>query len=115
MQILGLIEVHPFDGTEGFVCLRIDNNGNLFDLPIDQEQLEIIVTNTQSTAPEEEEEDPESEEVFNENQEFAPSPINQPQSNEDVLYLENARSNYPDTNTNYAEYSMGETLWDDDL
>ena len=114
MQILGLIEVHPFDGTEGFVCLRIDNHGTLFDLPIDQEQLEIIVSNTQNRESNDEIES-EDQEVFNKEEEFSPSPINQPQSNEDVLYLENARSNYPDTNTNYAEYSMGETLWDDDL
>ena len=38
--------MRPFDGTSPFICLRIDNNGHLFDLPIDTNQLDIIVANS---------------------------------------------------------------------
>lgn len=113
MKILGLIEVHPFDGTEGFVCLRIDNNGNMFDLPIDREQLDIIVTNTQGTPTEQDDQEyeDEEEEVFTrEQEEYTPSPIKRPVSDENTLYI-NAHPQQQD----YAEYAMGESLWDDDL
>ena len=53
MNIIGLIEMHPFDGTDAFICLRVDNGaGGLFDLPITQDQLSIVTSNmtTQSSS-----------------------------------------------------------------
>ena len=55
MNILGLIEMHPFDGTEAFICLRIQNNhGVLFDLPITPDQLDIVASNSEPSAPKQE-------------------------------------------------------------
>lgn len=49
MNIIGLIEMHPFDGAEAFMCLRVVNaSGSLFDLPINEEQLTIIMNNMPS-------------------------------------------------------------------
>ena len=62
MNILGLIEMHPFDGTEPFICLRINNQGTLFDLPITQEQLNIVTANVVNNAPPTVEEDSVSDE-----------------------------------------------------
>ena len=63
MNILGLIEMRPFDGSPAFVCLRIDNNGHLFDLPIDQSQLQIILQNQSTTQNNQYEEESFEEEV----------------------------------------------------
>ena len=62
MNIIGLIEMHPFDGNDPFVCLRVQNRaGAMFDLPINEEQLQIIVANQPvNSAPEEHSEEEES-------------------------------------------------------
>lgn len=51
--------MHPFDGTEPFICLRINNGVSLFDLPITAEQLSIITANIASNNLNEEEEEEE--------------------------------------------------------
>lgn len=114
MNILGLIEMHPFDGSDPFICLRIDNNGHMFDLPINEEQLEILVTNKHvdsAVAPTEDEEEREGAstnlDFLVENDEYAPSPII-PKSDDNVMYIHKDPEEY-------AEYSLGETMWDDDL
>lgn len=88
MKILALIDLKPFDGTPAFTCLRIDHNGHLFDLPIDDEQLHIIRANTQV-----EHEDEEVEEHFlvntpqdtppQESPQFKPSHIKNPYEDDD--------------------------------
>lgn len=113
MNILGLIEMHPFDGSDPFICLRIDNNGHMFDLPINEEQLEILVTNKHvdpTVAPPEtteQEDDTDNLGFLVENDEYVPSPVI-PKSDDNVMYIHKDPEEY-------AEYSLGETMWDDDL
>lgn len=124
MNILGLIDIHPFDGTEAFTCLRIDNNGHIFDLPIDQEQLEIILNNAATKVAVQEEPEETSEEeipqINHERESFTHSPIKKPAtqrySNDDVLFInESANAKQDMQYENRSEYTMGESLWDDDL
>ena len=48
MRAIGLIEVRPFDGTDGHVSLRFQNSsGSVFDLPISDGQIELIINELQ--------------------------------------------------------------------
>ena len=123
MNILGLIDIHPFDGTEAFTCLRIDNNGHVFDLPIDGDQLQIVLNNA-SNKPSEEPEpvyqniDVPSPDLQRKPEEYAPSPIRPnvgSSYDEDALFIEGNGANTPIPYDNPADYTMGESLWDDDL
>jgi hypothetical protein len=114
MNILGLIEMHPFDGSDAFICLRIQNNaGNLFDFPITEEQLRILTDNMASPVASKAE--PAGTEDYSKYEPTASSfsPKKQPREREDddddddVLVLNANR-----------QYSMGHnTSWDmdDDL
>ena len=104
MKILGLIEIRPFDGTDPFVCLRVNNQGNMFDLPITAEQLNIVLSNLGVEAPEEESE----EEVEEEQELYVRSPINPPQNNS---WSEEGK---PHLIVNSAPFSMGHQEYDED-
>ena len=108
MNVVALIEMHPFDGSEPFTCLRLEKNGHLFDLPITPEQLSIVVANTKhadnvpgstSTEAQNYDEDSVDEPVESETYAYETSPINQPPS---------------DFGSNRSEYSMGTMFEDDD-
>ena len=108
MNILGLIEMRPFDGTDPFVCLRVDGPLGLFDLPITEDQLRIMLNN-QGDAYEEESDEKDMEEVQ----------VPQPSVNYEPSPVQNQGiSNDTFVTKNRAEFSMGETtqmLEDDDL
>ena len=106
MNIIGLIEMHPFDNTDAFTCLRVVNSsGKMFDLPITQEQLEIIVNNLPLPN-----EDAEEKEAFSEEHEL--------QNAEPLTYSRSSVRPPPQEppivlNTNH--YSMGQAMgWDED-
>ena len=94
MNILGLIEMHPFDGTDPFICLRIKGPTGLFDLPITTEQLAVVMRNTEATIPDTAEDRVEEQ----------PEPVTYQNSNtaEDPIVI------------NSNMYSMGSSTWDED-
>ena len=106
MKILGLIEIRPFDGTDPFVCLRVDNNGNMFDLPITSEQLNIVLSNlaAEDSVEEYEEESMDDEEMF------TPSPVNEPQQPQQPW----SPDSKPHLIVNSAPFSMGHQEYDED-
>lgn len=105
MNIMGLIEIRPFDGTDPFVCLRVNGPMGMFDLPITGDQLQIIMSNypNQNDDYEEESEEPESEDTGM----YTPSPVipKQPTQDSNVFTVQNS-----------AEFSMGQSssMWEDD-
>ena len=105
MNILGLIEIRPFDGTDPFVCLRITGPLGMFDLPITGDQLEIVMSNysNQDVEPEEDSEDISEQDPID----YAPSPIRPSSPPKDPNIF---------TTTNSAEFSMGQpsSMWEDD-
>lgn len=54
MRAVGLVEIRPFDGSPGFVAIRfLTENDNIFDLPVTDEQLTMILEYMPSFAEEE--------------------------------------------------------------
>ena len=47
IEVLGLIEIHPFDGSDSLVAMRLSRkvDGYLFDLPVSGEQVELLLAN----------------------------------------------------------------------
>jgi len=86
MKIIALLEVTPFDGSDPILCIRIEAQHGLFDLPITEEQLTILLNNM-GGSPEAEvpppspkrvqEDEDSSEEVTH----YAPSPVKRPTQN----------------------------------
>lgn len=86
MKIIALLEVTPFDGSEPILCIRIEAPHGLFDLPITEEQLAILLNNMggssepappSSTSKQIQEDEDSSEEVTH----YAPSPVKRPTQN----------------------------------
>lgn len=101
MNIIGLIEMHPFDGTDAFICLRVANQmGGVFDLPITQEQLSIVINNL----PKADEEDASQEAVQEPAVPYEPTnaSFKPPNTDEGPMVLDTAM------------YQMGQTNWEDD-
>lgn len=121
MNILGLIDIHPFDGTEAFTCLRIDNNGHIFDLPIDADQLQIVLNNanmeTSTEEPQYEDTVKTPPDIQQKTDAYSPSPIipNTSHYDDDTLFIEGNGSSSHIPYDNQSDYTMGESLWDDDL
>lgn len=101
MNILGLIEMTPFDGSGPIVCLRIQNNEHMFDLPIDEQQLTIILSNMGQEFPQEFE--PEEQEEEYEEQQYTHSPVAQRAANDEGPIRLNS-----------SHFTMGESMWDED-
>jgi hypothetical protein len=63
MRAVGLIEVRPFDGSSGFVAIRfLTENDEIFDLPVNDEQLTLVLSYMPSIAEEVPEQEVEEEE-----------------------------------------------------
>ena len=106
MNIIGLIEMHPFDGSDQFICLRINNGaGSLFDLPITNEQLQIVVANMNQQPQEDtQQNNDEAEELAQQTYEPSNSsfiPRQEPDGEEPIFLRANP-------------YTMGQAAWDED-
>ena len=113
MNIIGLLEMHPFDGTAPFLCLRVKNmSGVVFDLPITPEQLEIITSNmgeTPQTSPPE----TNSSEYDNEEDDL----VNLSDYNTSPIFPQTTTQDEQPIVLNTSMYSMGDTTnnnWDED-
>lgn len=52
MKILGLVDIHPFSDTDAFTCMRVENNGDIFDVPLQEHQIDILIANYKKTPKE---------------------------------------------------------------
>lgn len=107
MNILGLIEMHPFDGTQAFICLRIQGPNGLFDFPITTDQLELLTANMATPEIQEEEEDSYDDEEYREYSHGQYEPTNssfvQPNDDDSPIVLPQ------------QQYAMGHrSSWDED-
>jgi hypothetical protein len=86
MKIIALLDVTPFDGTDPILCLRIQSDTHIFDLPIDTNQLDIILSNmpgepTASAPPSAPQSAVADEDSEDDAPIYAPSPIKRPPNN----------------------------------